>query len=75
MTTWNQVQNGNAHVSDGVMGFWASFLPGTTAQEVLDNYMSTADYSAATCDFTVTATIEGDVARTIVHVLGEGGIE
>lgn len=47
MIEWNQVKQGNVHVSDGVGVFWATFPDGTTAQEALDEYMSTADYDGA----------------------------
>ena len=68
---WNQVQRGNAHVTDGAEGFWADFPPGTSAQAVLDAYLATADYSAATGSFTVTAEIDGNVASVRV---GPGGV-
>ena len=73
MTTekWNQVKNGNAYVSDGAVGCWASFPPGTSAKAVLDDYMSTADYSAATGTFTVCAEIEGNIATVVVGPGGE----
>jgi len=57
MTTWNQAMQGNAHVSDGAEGYWAEFPEGTSAQAVLDDYMSTADYSGATQAFDVVAEI------------------
>jgi len=68
---WNQVKDGNAHVSDGAEGFWATFPAGTSAQTVLDEYMSTADYSAATAKFSVTAEIEGNTASCTVGPGGE----
>lgn len=55
---WNETCDGNVHVDDGCMGFWATFPEGTTAKQALDAYMSTADYSAATKPFTIRATIE-----------------
>lgn len=71
MNKWNQVQDGNAHVSDGAEGFWAEFPAGTTAQAVLDDYMSTADYSGATGTFRVTAEIDGALASVRVGPGGE----
>jgi len=68
---WNQQQEGNAHVSDGQEGYWATFPRGTSAQRVLDTYMATADYSGATGTFTVTATIDGDMASVRVGPGGE----
>ena len=68
---WNQQQEGNAHVSDGQEGYWATFPQGTSAKKVLDVYMSTADYSAGTGTFTVTAKIGGDVASVRVGPGGE----
>lgn len=70
MTNWNQHCYGNAWVNDGAVGFWATFAAGTTAQKVLDDYMSTADYSAATGLFQVCAVIDGDVA---ICTVGPGG--
>ncbi len=70
-TKWNEVPSGNAHVSDGAMGFWATFPSGTSAQAVLNEYMSTADYSSATGTFTVSAEIEGRVASVKVGAGGE----
>ena len=67
---WNQTRDGNAHVSDGAEGFWSHFPAGTTAQAVLDEYMATADYSAATGTFAVWAEIDGDTASVRV---GPGG--
>ncbi len=69
-TQWYQTRRGNAHVSDGSMGFWATFPKGTTAKTVLDDYMSTADYTAATAAFTVEAEIDGHIASVRV---GPGG--
>jgi hypothetical protein len=57
---WNQAGQGNAYVSDGAERYWAEFPAGTSAQAVLDDYMSTADYSWATEAFFVTAEI-GDL--------------
>ena len=71
-TAWNQVQQGNAHVSDGQEGFWSEFPAGTSAQAVLDEYMSTADYTGATGTFTVTARISGNLASVDV---GPGGVK
>lgn len=68
---WNQAAIGNAHVSDGQEGFWARFPRGTSAREVLDLYLDTADYSGATGHFTVRAEIGGQVASARV---GPGGI-
>lgn len=68
---WNQQQQGNAHVSDGQEGYWATFPRGTSAQRVLDVYMATADYSGATGTFTVTAEIEGRMASVRVGPGGE----
>ena len=68
---WNEVCEGNAHVSDDCVGSWATFPAGTSAQEVLDEYMSTADYSGATGSFVVTATIDGDTASVRVGPGGE----
>jgi hypothetical protein len=68
---WNQTRHGNAHVSDGQEGFWASFPKGTSAQAVLDEYMSTADYTGATGTFTVEAEIEGRLASVRVGPGGE----
>ena len=70
-TKWNQVKVGNAHVSDGAEGFWAEFPAGTSAKTVLDDYMSTADYSGTTSHFLVTAEINGNLADVVV---GPGGI-
>jgi len=70
MADWNQNQDGNAWVNDGAEGYWAHFPAGTTAQDVLDDFMSTADYSAATGTFAVRAEISGTVASVIV---GPGG--
>jgi hypothetical protein len=72
MTAWNQTQQGNAHVEDGAEGFWASFPEGTTAQAVLDEYMSTADYSGATGSFVVRAEIGGATASVRIGPGGEG---
>jgi hypothetical protein len=74
---WNQAVRGNVHVSDGAEGFWAQMRPDVTAQEALDEYMSTADYSAATGAFTVTAEVlsgkhEGDTKTLRVGPGGEG---
>ena len=68
---WNQQQQGNAWVTDGQEGFWATFPKGTSAKEVLDSYMDTADYSGATGTFTVRAEIDGDVASVRVGPGGE----
>ena len=35
-TKWNQTKDGNAHVTDGAEGYWATFPVGTSAKEVLD---------------------------------------
>jgi len=67
---WNQQKIGNAWVTDGAEGFWAQFPRGTSAQTVLNVYLSTADYSGATGTFDVTAHINGDVASCR---LGPGG--
>ncbi|MGA7122344.1 MAG: hypothetical protein WBY94_19735 [Polyangiaceae bacterium] len=67
---WNETQDGNAHVSDGAVGFWANFPPGTSAKAVLDEYMSTADYDGATAEFVVTAEIDGQIATTTVKAFG-----
>jgi hypothetical protein len=69
MNKWNQVEDGNVHVSDGQEGFWGTFRDGVTAAEALAEYMSTADYSESTASFVVTATVlsgvnEGDMATT-----------
>jgi hypothetical protein len=64
---WNQVGDGNAHVSDGVMTFWATFPRGTSAKAVLEAYMSTADYSGSTKPFRVVAEIDGHMASTRVQ--------
>lgn len=68
---WNQTKQGNAHVSDGAEGFWATFPDGTSARQVLDEYMSTADYSGATGMFTVTAEINGELCSCRVGPGGE----
>lgn len=68
---WNQVRRGNAWVTDGAEGFWAQFPAGTSAQEVLDEYLATADYSGATSTFTVRAEIAGNVASVRVGPGGE----
>lgn len=70
-TKWNQVQQGNAWVTDGAEGFWAEFPAGTSAKVVLVDYMSTADYSGATGAFTVRAEIDEDVASLRVGPGGE----
>ncbi len=54
-------------LSDGAEGYWAEFPEGTSAQAVLDDYMSTADYSGATKAFVVTAEIGGQVAQVRVQ--------
>lgn len=59
MPQWNTVKQGNARVTDGEMTFWADFPAGTSAAEVLDAYLDTADYSGATERFTVVAEIDG----------------
>lgn len=59
MPEWNTVKQGNACVTDGEMTFWADFPTGTSAAEVLDAYLDTADYSGATERFTVVAEIDG----------------
>ena len=64
---WNQNKDGNAWVSDGAEGYWAHFPPGTSAKEVLDVFMETADYSNSTITFTVRAEIDGDVAEVRVE--------
>jgi len=71
MATWNQTQQGNAWVSDGAEGYWAEFPAGTSARQVLDAYMATADYSGATATFTVRAEIDGQVATVRVGPGGE----
>ena len=62
-TKWNQTKDGNAHVTDGAEGYWATFPVGTSAKEVLDIFLDTADYTGATGKFTVEAEIggEGDI--------------
>lgn len=70
-TIWNEIGEGNAHVGDGCVGSWATFPEGTTAQAVLDDYMSTADYDGATGEFTVTAEIDGQLASCRVGPGGE----
>lgn len=67
---WNQEGKGNVLVADGAEGFWAEMSLDVSAQEALDAYLSTADYSAATSKFQVTATIlagdhKGDMATMI----------
>lgn len=52
---WNQAGKGNAHVSDGLEGFWTT--TNLDALAVLDAFLSTADYDNAATSFTVTATI------------------
>jgi hypothetical protein len=71
MAKWNQVQQGNAHVSDGQEGFWAQFPVGTSAEDVLADYLDGADYSAATGEFTVQAEIDGHTASCQVGPGGE----
>jgi len=71
MVKWNQIKDGNARVSDGAEGYWASFPAGTSARTVLDEYLSTADYSGATGTFTVRAEIDGDLASVVVGPGGE----
>jgi len=68
---WNQVRRGTAWVSDGAEGFWADFPAGTSAEDVLAEYLSTADYSGATGTFIVRAEIGGDVATVKVGPGGE----
>ena len=68
---WNEIGEGNAHVSDGACGFWATFRRGTTARDVLEAYLATADYESATGQFRVVATIGEDTASAAV---GPGGI-
>ena len=69
---WSEINGGqNAHVSDGCMGYWADFPSGTSAADVLEAYMATADYSGATADVTVTATIDGETASVVVGPDGE----
>lgn len=70
---WNQNKDGNAWVSDGAEGYWAHFPPGTSAKEVLDVFMETADYSNSTITFTVRAEIDGDVAEVRVEPGGRRG--
>lgn len=70
MIKWNEIGQGNAHVSDGCMGFWAEFPAGTSAREVLAEYMLTANYTGATGTFVVRAEIDGDLASVRV---GPGG--
>lgn len=65
---WRQTRSGNVHVTDGSdVGNWAEFPAGVTAQEALDAYLATADYSDATAPVTVTAEVlsgthEGQIA-------------
>ncbi len=67
MNIWNQSGEGNVHVSDGQEGYWATMPEGTTAVQALAEFLRTADYSAATESFTVTAKIGDDVAEEIVN--------
>lgn len=72
MTTWNQIREGNVHVTDGAEGYWATMPADVTAQAALDLYMSTADYDGATKAVTVTATVlsgkhEGQMATARVE--------
>ena len=69
-TKWNQTKDGNAHVTDGAEGYWATFPVGTSAKEVLDIFLDTADYTGATGKFTVEAEIGGQLASVQV---GPGG--
>lgn len=69
--TWEQVPGGNAHVADGCMGFWAEFPRGSTARQVLEEYMATADYTSATEEFEVTAEINGEICSCKVGPGGE----
>jgi len=69
--SWNQSGSGNAHVGDGQEGFWAKFPAGTSAQAVLDTYLSTADYTGSTKAFRVTAGIGGDLASVRVEPGGD----
>jgi hypothetical protein len=71
MNRWNEAGRGNAHVSDGCIGYWSEFQEGTTAQMVLDDFMSTADYSGATGTFVVEAEIDGQLASVCVGPGGE----
>ena len=61
---WNQAGEGNVHVSDGQEGYWTTMPEGTSAQQALDTYMATADYSSATESFVIRATVGDDVAET-----------
>jgi hypothetical protein len=69
--SWNQVGRGNAHVSDAQEGFWAKFPAGTSAQDVLDTYLSTANYVGSTKAFRVTAGIGGDFASVRIEPGGD----
>lgn len=73
MAKWNQSQVGNAHVSDGCMGYWAEYPVGTAAIDVLNDFLSTADYSASTADFVVRAEIDGNVSSRTVRAGGYVG--
>ena len=55
---WDTVPGGNVRVTDGSdVGNWATMPEGVTAQEALDAYLATADYSDATAPITVTAEV------------------
>lgn len=71
---WRTTPCGNVHVTDGSdVGNWAQLSESVTAEEALEAYLATADYSGATSPVTVTATVlsgmhEGQTARTTVEV-------
>jgi hypothetical protein len=73
MIKWNQIREGNVHVDDGCMGWWATVPPEWTARQALDAYMSTADYSEARAHFRVTVTMlaSGDMASTVFEPKGD----
>lgn len=55
---WDTAPGGNVRVTDGSdVGNWATMPEGVTAQEALDAYLATADYSDATAPVTVTAEV------------------
>ncbi len=60
---WNEAGLGNVHVSDGVMGYWATVPANWTACAALHAYMETADYSGAWASFEVKATMLGGVHK------------
>jgi hypothetical protein len=73
-TIWNQSGTGNAHVHDGQEGYWATFQDGATAEEVLDEYLRTADYTAATDPYVFVTAAIGDSSATRAVRIGPEGL-